>query len=405
MISVEVRNFQSIERVSFQIKDFTLLVGRSNIGKSALVRAVHCALTGAPVGEFVRHGAACARKTKNQKTCRCHVSVSLKSEGFALLWEKGDSVNRYVYNGMEYPAAERGTPEFLSQNFKEIKVGEKDILLQVADQFHPIFLLDQSSTSVADVLSDMAKLDQVNLAIRMVEKDRREASSTRKVREKDLVEAKTKLASFEGLDLVIRDAHAVKEKFGEIQQSKNKLGVIDAFERSHQLYQANVARLNGVSSLCPPDPFMLKQLRRDFLSLEGMCSRAEIQEATLESLRGVESVIPPELGGLRDQMKTSQLLSGWVTKLLGFRASFLHFKQVPTIDLPKELPHGAFEQYKRTASLLERLDNLEKKLLRLEIDHKAASDEKKTVDDEWIALGVCSTCARPFHADLHPSRV
>jgi hypothetical protein len=405
MISVEVRNFQSIERASFQIKDFTLLVGRSNIGKSALVRAVQCALTGAPVGEFVRHGAACARKTKNQKTCRCHVSVSLKSDGFSLLWEKGDTINRYVYNGTEYPAAERGMPEFLAHNFKEIKVGERDVLLQVADQFHPIFLLDQSSTSVADVLSDMAKLDQVNLAIRLVEKDRREASSTRKVRDKDLVEAKTKLAAYVGLDAVVQDAHTVKEKFAGIRQQQKKGELIEGFVRSHQGLQAQVARLEGVSSLCPPDPFPLKQRRDVFLSLDRMCSRSEDQGVALEALRGVESIMIPELGGLRDQMKTSQRLSGWVSQLLAFRASFVHFKQVPTIDLPKDLPHGTFDQYKEIASLLDRLVVLSKRLTALEIDHKAASDEKKTVEDEWVALGVCSTCARPFHTDLHPSRV
>ena len=65
MTEVEVRNFQSVEHAVFRIEGFTALVGRSNIGKSALVRAVKAALTGATGTDFVRHGGLCARRLKD----------------------------------------------------------------------------------------------------------------------------------------------------------------------------------------------------------------------------------------------------------------------------------------------------------------------------------------------------
>ena len=67
-VDVEIRNFQSIEKATIKIDGFTVVVGRSNIGKSALVRAVKAALTGAPVSSFVRHSSGCLRKTKAAKT-------------------------------------------------------------------------------------------------------------------------------------------------------------------------------------------------------------------------------------------------------------------------------------------------------------------------------------------------
>ena len=48
MLDVEIRNFQSIDHVHLRVEGFTALVGRSNIGKSAVVRAVKAALTGYP---------------------------------------------------------------------------------------------------------------------------------------------------------------------------------------------------------------------------------------------------------------------------------------------------------------------------------------------------------------------
>src|SRR5277367_3768831 len=153
---VEVTNFQSIEHAKFVIEGYTALVGRSNIGKSAIVRAVKAALTGASGTSFVRHGPNCARRLKDAKKCQCKATVRIKREGFDLLWEKGDSDNRYTFNGQVNDSVGQGTPTFLQAGFAPIKIGDDKELLQVADQFDPIFLLNKTGGAVADVLSDVA---------------------------------------------------------------------------------------------------------------------------------------------------------------------------------------------------------------------------------------------------------
>jgi len=403
MIAVEIRDFQSIERVTFQIDGFTSLVGRSNIGKSALIRAIKCALTGAPVAAFVRHGAACARKVKGQKTCKCHVSVKLKSEGFDLLWEKGDAVNRYVFNGAAYPAAERGMPDFLTAHFNEVKVGDKDILLQVADQFQPIFLLDQSGTAVADVLSDMAKLDRVNVASRMAEKDRKDAVATRKVREKDLLDAKTKLASFDSLETTVRDVRSLQEKHREIQERRAKVVRLTTLGRTFANLEQQADLLGGVSNLHPPDPATLHQARSRYTTLQGMIARARDQKAALTTLGGIGSISVP-LGPVEVKAlaETSQRLTAWVNLFISFRTTLARFQAIPIPTLPA-LPSA--EEHRRIAALVARLETLTKALSSLEEDHRRAVDEEKTVKAEWEALGVCSTCARPFHPEPYQVRV
>ena len=405
MISVEVRNFQSIEHASFQIEGFTALVGRSNIGKSAFIRAVKCALTGAPVASFVRHGRACARKVKNQKTCRCFVSVRIKSAEFDLLWEKGDAVNRYVWNGAEYPAAERGMPDFLLASFNEVDVGDKSVILQIADQFSPIFLLDQSPTTVADVLSDMAKLDQVNVAMRMAERDRREAVSVRKVREKDLIDAKIRLAGYEGLDVLALDVRSIKGKLETIHQGQAKVGLIEKFIRTKLALDSQVDRLAGVSSLRAPDPNHIRRYRDKYLSLQGMCARAKDRTVMLESLRGVQTITVPSLSPLRDRAGVANRLHGWLDRLHNFRSSLARFNSLPSLDLPKTLPLEASTKFRHLHALLGRFKTLVQTLADLEAEYKTAIDEEASVMREWDALGVCSTCARPFHFDSHTTKV
>jgi len=407
MISVEVCNFQSIERVSFQIDGFTALVGRSNIGKSALIRAIRCALTGAPVAAFVRHGRSCARKLKKQKTCKCHVSVHLQSVDFDLLWEKGDSINRYVFNGAEYPAAERGMPDFLIATFNEVKVGDKNVLLQVSDQFNPIFLLDQSPGVVADVLSDMAKLDQVNLAMRMVEKDRREATATRKVREKDVIEATAQLASYDGLDTALRDVKTVKTKLGVVQATQAKVTQLDYFIDGRAALESRVASLEGVVAQAPPNPTELQEGQKTFSLLQRLCLQNATRRASLASLDGVSKIEIPSVTDLRTFAEvTFQLLEGWITRLRGFKESMGRLKDVKTLEMPSLASvHAAHKKHENLIDFAGDYEVTLRNIATLERGCSLVYLEEEVLNREWAELGVCSTCSRPFHSDSHLEQV
>jgi hypothetical protein len=174
MLLLEVSNFQSIEHAEVCVDGFTALVGRSNIGKSSVVRAAKSALNGVQGTAFVRHGPGCLRRTKGAKNCKCFSTVKITGDGIDILWEKGDAVSRYVVNGEIFEAIPKGFPDFLKPGFTPVQVGDRSVSLQVADQFDPIFLLGETGTTVADVLGDVARLDSINTATRLAEKDRRE---------------------------------------------------------------------------------------------------------------------------------------------------------------------------------------------------------------------------------------
>lgn len=395
MIEVEVRNFQSIEKAAFRIDGFTVIVGRSNIGKSALVRAMKAALTGAPASSFVRHGAACPRRTKKAKTCKCFASVHMVGDGFDLLWEKGDAINRYTYNGQVYDKAERGTPDFLQPDFSPVKVGDRQEVLQVSDQFNPIFLLDQTGGSVADTLSDVARLDRINAAMRLSERDRKEAVSTRKVREKDVADLRVKLTTYDGLDAVLADAQAIADRHVAVEKQERVLQRVDEFLGQLSSLAGVVRELGKVTAIVIPDPWTLRAEEERFDALDEFLARKLAREQEIANLSGVEDVQVPSAVALGDASKALARLDGWVAKLVEMKGWLGPWKAVEAAPVPEARKlTEARDRLTAIDALLTKHTNLMALVKSLDDELAVVLTEETAIKAEQDELGVCPTCAR-----------
>lgn len=255
MLHVEVQNFQSVLDAAVDIDGYVALVGKSNIGKSAIVRALQCALTGAVGTDFVRHGPLCDRRLRQTKKCKCFSKVTVETAALKVVWEKGDTVNRYtvtregateVYEGLE-----RGTPDFLQGAFSLVAVGEDKELIQVPKQFDPIFLLNQTGSVVANVMSDVARLDEVNAALTAVNKDRKDASSKRKVREEDVLRLRSELEAYAGLDEVA--AEALGQAQTDLEATQARLARLERYIELARGYKETLLALRAALTVKLPD--------------------------------------------------------------------------------------------------------------------------------------------------------
>lgn len=353
MIEVEIHNFQSVEHVVIQIDGFTTLVGRSNIGKTAIVRAVKAALTGRAGNNFVRHSPTCARLA-GAKKCKCHASVHVKAPGIDLLWEKGDAVNRYTYNGTVYDKVERGTPSFLSPLFSLLKVGDKPTLLQVADQFHPIFLLDTSGPAVADTLSDVARLDQINVASRLADKDLREARATLKVRRKDVQALARRVEAYDGLDDAVKPVDLLQEE------------------------------LRGLHSG-----------QADVLRLEAYDVQVSARTRALRQYEGLELIEPLNF----EPVEEARVRYDWVSqRLVRLRQFKRFFHGQPEVGEPPEARPvlDGLRQLDAAASFLRRYQDLETDVEAAREHLREWEQEEALVQAEIDALGHCPTCMKPL---------
>lgn len=439
MIELEIQNFQAIEKVSLQISGFTALVGRSNIGKSAIVRAIRSALTGASGTDFVRHGQQCERLLKGVKKCKCKASVRIKTEALHLLWEKGDNDNQYtVWKDGEkhvYNSVGSGTPDFLLPEFGMVEVGGSKQLLQVADQFEPIFLLNQTGPATADVLSDVTKLDAINIASSLAEKDRREAASTRKVREKDVAALAQQLEAYASVDAVaarVRDVEGAFSKTSSMQVALDRISRflvtladiaralqslktalapalpnlegLAAMSASFTLLAALfeqvaerapvVRRLSGVAAIALPDVDRLRKKSELLDSLTAWHAQYESLSNAVLKHSGVDQVALSDSEGLTRKAVEFNRLTAWYQRLASIKEGLVSHQAVDGVR-DVELPNlKVLDRLTTLETLTLRQSKLQEALPELEQALSEADRAEAEVLAAFEALGVCPTCSQ-----------
>lgn len=446
MFEVEIHNFQSIESLSLKIDGFTVLVGPSNIGKSAVVRAIKTALTNALGTDFVRHDQnECARILRGNKNCKCFSSVRIKKPGFDLLWEKGDAVNCYKYNGRTYDRPDRGMPDFLVEaGFAPVKIGDDAGSIQFADQFFPIFLLNQSGPAIAEAVSDVARLDRINTAMRKAEKDRRDAASTRKVREDDVRSLRDLLKGYVKLDEDLGKVRSVAAQMDLVRSAQRKHTDLIKFTDSQQSLIRRAQALWNVGTIPIPDFAPIQTVSDRLREVSGLFKRKFERDSRIQSLDWVDSLSLLPFEPVAARSTSLKQLFGWVKQLRSFKDQFARLEPVIRINSAKltadlELIDGALTktrkirgfqvrsvelypfakefivpepdvnsfakaqvEFTRLNGYANSLQAMNIKVQTLQQEYEGALREESLVQKEIKENGwdFCSKCEQPFHSDL-----
>lgn len=409
MIELEVSDFQSIQHALVPIDKFTAIVGRSNIGKSALVRALQYALTNAVGTDFIRHGESCDRVSRGTKKCKCFTKVRIKTPTIEVVWEKGDSVNRYVVTEkglvQTYEGLERGTPPFFASMFQPVKVGESKEIIQIPDQFEPIFLLNKSGTVVADVLSDVAQLDEINVAMAMVVKDRKEAVATRKVRVLDIEALGKTLNIYAGLDSIADSAKGLRSYMGKVKNKQSDLNRLDLFIDSAKGLSQSLSALNKALAPAIPNNEALLEKAKKHAVVDSLYVRVHEIVPQIRRLTGVTDVALPDESEIRDKHKTLLEMGSWLQRLQGLTnalESWKHFEALPSVTDPSTAGHTYAKLSKLEALHLKHVA-LENSIRIAETDLTKVSQASVDLSNEIEALkdetAVCPSCSQSVGAD------
>lgn len=267
-VTVRVQNFQSIKDATVVIDGFTVVTGTNNTGKSALMRAIRAAFQNARGTSFIRHGAD-----------KCIVEIDF-GDGHTLRWEKGRGKGdkpTYIINGGAPIHPGQGVPdEVLKMGVRPIVVGKDEVWPQFAPQFTgQLFLINQPGSVLAEAVSDVDRVSQLNQALRLAESDKRAASAELKVRLIDEEAQVKELARFDGIDKVAEDVAEV-EQHGQrvLRVSKALEAARDLKDRLDRSRKA-VSDLAGVDLVDVPDD-------TDLADLKEMNDNLEVLEALRE---------------------------------------------------------------------------------------------------------------------------
>lgn len=382
-MKVGIKNFQSVADVELEIKGLTTIVGKSNIGKSAIIRAIQGALINRQGDDFVTHG-------------EHHTEVTLDCPELSLTWKKGGGHNDYEIDGETLESVGRGTPPHIAEaGFGELEVSRDSINVQIADQFHPLFLLDVTGSLAAEAISDVGRLKDIQEALRSCDSDRRSARSTRKVRQEDLDETRESLNQYENYDADMKQVDEVRAYYKDITGLNREIDVLDGFEIKRTATEGIISSLDGVLTLDVPEVAVSV---REVEELERFNIRLQRSVKILKGYKGVDKIEVPNthVDNLVGDISTLESLA---TKAVRIQKVLSTLKGLSEVEIPElEDLSTDVSEYDTLEAWGASWDRLSTEIPSLRDDVSSYEDELETLKGELHEVlheaGSCPTCER-----------
>lgn len=386
MMKVNIVDFQSIEDVDLEIDGFTTIVGKSNIGKSSIIRAIHGAFNNKEGDDYVRDG-------------KKYAEVSVECPEIDLTWKKGGGHNDYLINGETLESVGRGAPPHVAEaGFRPVETSRMELDVQVASQFSPIFLLDSQKakgSDVAELISDIGRLGEIQEALRNCAKDRRSNENVVRVREKDLDGISAELEGYESLSEDLSLVEQVKAHKKAIETSERQVSVLAAFQDKVGETQTTIDRYEGIEEVDVPewDGGSLVSNLRTLMALSETVSRCQ---QTVSFYAGVGDVEIPD-HQLDDALKSLRTLDKF-NELVGETQQRIdQYSGLQNVEIPEnEKLDDDLAELDTFLSVREKVRDLEQKIPRLKEDVSELDGKLENKDDEihdiLVEAGECPTC-------------
>ncbi len=213
-MKINIKNFQSIENAEIEIGPLTVLVGQSDVGKSAIIRALYLLHRNKGGLELLKYGAS---KLSVEQQLQGDVSVSI---------HKGKGVNAYSIKDKVLSKIGKDVPDEVSSVLRtdELQLDkDQSIDLNFSRQFDTPFLLSDSSSVVTKAVSSLSGINIIYSAIREANSEYQKLKTKHEI----LSESLKGLIKYENL-------------YKEAEELKNNFGKVSELERSKELLKSNI---------------------------------------------------------------------------------------------------------------------------------------------------------------------
>jgi hypothetical protein len=384
-VYARIQNFQSIADLEIEINGFTCITGITNIGKSAIIRAISSAFLNNPVVGAVRSG---------EKFC----TVSMESEDWGFKWEKGEpksGVNRYELKRPTTKELEKigqgQLDEIASMGFNSVQVGSKVIHPWLASQFEPIFLLNMSGPAVTDFISDISRLGILQDAILLNVRGKKRVLDKAKLKADEVELLKEKEQKLVELDALLTLNDELNAQYESIQEYEERIRTGEELDRSLGEAAKDIRTLQDIRKAKIPDDDIgddLEQFREMYLHWIDL----EIAAKNILTLRDITSIVIPEPSDEVPQIVQAATLADRIDRVEQIISRLS--EEIPLPELG-EYPSGLLE----VKGVLARIETIEgeENTLRGQLD--AVEKEMNEVEEELAKIPTCSTCKRPWSED------
>ena len=271
---LKINNFQSLKNVDINFSDtITTIVGKTDSGKSAILRALRALCFNASGNDFITFG-----ETKT--------TVEGVFDGGSVRWEKGGNTNRFILNENSdekvFDKVGKAVPDEVTDflQIKDVEIAESKLRINFAEQFDVPFLLWESGVKASKILGKLTNLDSVYEALGECSLDVKRLKSDLKFNEETVESKKEKLKEFEGVDEQKAFLQSVQDKMDEVKSKIVKCDVIEeVMQRIDMLASQKKIRVDK-----------LAENRSSFIDIAGVSEKMEKYLQIVEIKGGLVSL-------------------------------------------------------------------------------------------------------------------
>jgi DNA repair ATPase RecN len=247
--SIRVKNFQSLHDVQLEFGKFTVIVGASSSGKSALTRAIKAVASNSLDSDYI---------TKGSK----HSSVSLYTDNQIITIEResgGTSAYKVTNSRGEEQSFTKLNRQVPAQVTAALGItpGTKEVeSIHFAGQFDTPYLLKDGASNVARVLGELTNVSTIFEAVRESSKRAKAASGVLNLRKKDQEKLLTQISDYANVGTEAKAVTKAEQLLTECNQLQQQIAALTAL--SQQLTTASEARqaIKNIPELPDLDPLL-----------------------------------------------------------------------------------------------------------------------------------------------------
>lgn len=331
-IQVTIKNFQSIEEVSFSIDGYTVIEGPSDIGKSAVMRAIEALLSNDRGDYFIRRG-----------TKECYVMLHFVSEGFKIEWfKKIKKGGYYVINeDYEHPLEKLNgaVPEqIIDFGISEIPIKNANDRGRVhpqicSDQHNTLFMIYESPQVRAELVSEISEVTKISKALKFASKDLKSRKKEIKDKEKELKKVKTRFDIIKALNYESL-ADDVTSLHNTIQEGRKALTTLQSTQSAYLLSTSRLRGLREIPELPDKGDIQSKICELDSLSsLDSLFKECLTSLNLLQDIPSLQNPLP-----LKNEIEELDKVQTVYSKFLeNCRIIDLDIPVLPNTDLVDQL--------------------------------------------------------------------
>jgi hypothetical protein len=379
-IDVTIKDFQSIKELNIEIKGFSVITGKSNIGKSAIIRSIYSSLVNGPVGGLVNKDST-------------FTSVTMTSKEWGFKWEKGGGINRYTIGFDKYDKVGAGQFELIRNiGFGSVRLGDREVYPWYASQFKPLFLLDETGPSLSDFISDVSRLNVLQEAITINVRTKKKYIDLSRIKTDEIENDNKLLLSLIGLDDLIELEVDIDHQIQSIHELENKILNMENYYRDLEYNASKIRKLSDVSSIS-----IEADLDQQFLDFKNLSSIWYSLDTAAKSVIAVKNIsvinIPNMSNAIVDEINILKELDHYDSLSSSIQ------KLSDKIDLPNVVDFD-LEHYKDVCSLSETMNLCINNINEYENELKSIHANLQKIQNELSSISICPTCKQPV-SDNH----